>query len=273
MKKDIKLIVTDLDGTLVDSSSKVILENKIALKALHDRGIKIGIATGRPFNAFWWIRQELGLESFDDYSICNTGAFVRCNADGKKIIDNSLTVKDFYKISSYLSDYDLQFALFSKDVLYNNAEVLNDGFLKDQRILLMPRQKYMTFEEIPSDIGRAAFMGDKDVLDVFYHDKKSEIEKDYMTMRNEDYALEVLKKSSGKQKALKALCDYLGISTDEVMYFGDGANDKAAIELSGIGVAMANASDETKSAADFVAKSNDEAGLCEFLKDYFDLEV
>ena len=52
-----------------------------------------------------------------------------------------------------------------------------------------------------------------------------------------------------------------------------GANDKAAIELSGIGVAMANASDETKSAADFVAKSNDEAGLCEFLKDYFDLEV
>lgn len=273
MKNNIKLIVTDLDGTLVDSSSKVILENKIVLKTLHDRGIKIGIATGRPFNAFWWIRQELGLESFDDYSICNTGAFVRCNADGKKIVDNSLTVEDFYKISSYLGDYDLQFALFSKDVLYNNAEVLNDGFLKDQSILLMPRQKYKTFEEIPCDIGRVAFMGDKDVLDSFYQDKKSEIEKDYMTMRNEDYALEVLKQSSGKEKALKALCDYLGIGADEVMYFGDGANDKAAIELSGIGVAMGNASDETKSVADYVGKTNDEAGLAKFLQEYFDLEV
>ena len=38
MKNNIKLIVTDLDGTLVDSSSKVILENKIVLKALHDKG-------------------------------------------------------------------------------------------------------------------------------------------------------------------------------------------------------------------------------------------
>lgn len=273
MKNNIKLIVTDLDGTLVDSSSKVILENKIVLKAFHDKGIKIAIATGRPFNAFWWIRQELGLESFDDYSICNTGAFVRCNADGKKIVDNSLTVEDFYKISSYLGDYDLQFALFSKDVLYNNAEVLNDGFLKDQSILLMPRQKYKTFEEIPSDIGRAAFLGDKDVLDSFYKDKKSEIEKDYMTMRNEDYALEVLKKTSGKEKSLKALCDYLGISTDEVMYFGDGANDKAAIELAGIGVAMGNASCDTKSVADYVGKTNDEAGLAKFLQEYFDIEV
>ena len=204
------------------------------------------------------------LESFDDYSICNTGAFVRFNSDGKKIVDNSLSVEDFYKISSYLADYNLQFALFSKDVLYKNAEVLNDGFLKDQNILLMPRQKYKTFEEIPCDIGRAAFMGDKDVLDSFYQDKKSEIEKDYMTMRNEDYALEVLKKTSGKEKVLKELCDYLGISMDEVMYFGDGANDKAAIEFSGIGVAMGNASDEKKRVADFVAKTNDEAGLVSF---------
>ncbi len=93
MKNNIKIIVTDLDGTLVDSSSKVILENKIVLKALHDKGIKIGIATGRPFNAFWWIRQELGLESFDDYSICNTGAFVRCNADGKKIVDTDSRIE------------------------------------------------------------------------------------------------------------------------------------------------------------------------------------
>lgn len=273
MKKDIKLIVTDLDGTLVDSSSKVILKNKIALKALHDAGIKIGIATGRPFNAFWWIRQELGLESFDDYSICNTGAFVRRNADGKKIVDNSLNVDDFSKIYAYLGAYDLQFALFSKDTLYNNAEILNNGFMRDQNILLMPRQKYRSFEDITSDIGRVAFMGEKDVLDDFYANNKADIEKDFMTMRNEDYALEVLKKTSGKEKALEALCDYLGISLDEVMYFGDGANDKAAIELAGIGVAMGNASDDTKSVADFVAKTNDEEGLYEFLKDYFDLEV
>lgn len=273
MKKEIKLIATDLDGTLLNSDRRIVDENKKVLKALHDRGIRIVIATGRPFNGFWWIRQELGLEGFDDYCICNTGSFVRRNADGKKIVDNQLDGSDYEKISSYVSDEDLQIALYSKDILYNNADILNDGFKKDQDVMHMPRQKFESFDDIKGDIGRVNFMGDEDTLDKFFEDNKEKIEKDYMTMRNETYSLEILKKTSGKAESLQALCDYLEISTKNVMYFGDGTNDKNAISLAGIGVAMGNAEDQTKEAADFVAKTNDQAGLAEFLKEYFELEV
>ena len=53
MNKDIKLIALDLDGTLLGSDEKLVSKNKKIIKKLHEKGIKIVIATGRPFNGFW----------------------------------------------------------------------------------------------------------------------------------------------------------------------------------------------------------------------------
>lgn len=270
MNKDIKLVAIDLDGTLLDSDRKIVDENKQILKKLHDEGIKIVLATGRPFNGFWWIRQELGLEGWDDYSICNTGAFVRRNADGKLLVDNALDETDYEKITSYLVDEDFQIAVFTKDILYNNAEEVNEGFLTDQNVMKMPRQKFETFADIPEKVARVNFMGAEDEIDKFYKANKDYLESDYMTMRNETYSLEVLKKSSGKANSLKALCEHLNIDLSDVIYFGDGANDAEALKIAGIGVAMENASDEAKEVADEVTKKNDEAGVAHFLKDLLD---
>lgn len=270
MNKDIKLVAIDLDGTLLGSDEKIVEKNIDAIKKIHDRGIEVVIATGRCFNGFWWIRQELGLEGFDDYSICNTGAFVRINASGKTIVENPMDKSDYEKIMSYKGDYDLQVGIFTKDVLYNNEEIVNDGFKKDQEIMKLPRLKFKDFDDIDQKVARINFMGNQDELDKFYEENKEALEKDYMTMRNETYSLEVLKKSSGKANSLKKLCEYLNIDLANVAYFGDGANDVEAIKLAGLGIAMGNAEEETKKAADYVASTNDEAGLAEFLEKIFD---
>ncbi|MFO3717976.1 Cof-type HAD-IIB family hydrolase [Anaerococcus sp. ENR1011] len=270
MNKDIKLVAIDLDGTLLGSDEKIVEKNIDAIKKIKEKGIEVVIATGRCFNGFWWVRQELGLEGFDDYSICNTGAFVRCNATSKAIIENPLEKEDYEKITSYLGDYDLQVGIFTKDVLYNNEEVVNDGFKKDQEVMKLPRLKFKDFDEIEEKVARINFMGNQDELDKFYEENKEALEKDYMTMRNETYSLEVLKKSSGKANSLKKLCEYLDIDLANVAYFGDGANDIEAIKLAGLGIAMGNAKEETKEAADYVTSTNDEAGLAEFLEKIFD---
>lgn len=269
MNKDIKLVAIDLDGTLLGSDEKIVEKNIYAIKKIREKGIEVVIATGRCFNGFWWIRQELGLEGFDDYSICNTGAFVRCNANSKAIIENPLEKEDYEKITSYLGDYDLQIGIFTKDTLYNNEEVVNDGFRKDQDIMKLPRLKFKDFDDIDQKVARINFMGNQDELDKFYEENKEALEKDYMTMRNETYSLEVLKKSSGKANSLKKLCEYLNINLANVAYFGDGANDVEAIKLAGLGIAMGNAEEETKKAADYVTSTNDEAGLAEFLEKIF----
>ena len=270
MNKDIKLVAIDLDGTLLGTDRKIVEKNIDAIKNIRKKGIEVVIATGRCFNGFWWVRQELGLEGFDDYSICNTGAFVRCNATSKAIIENPLDKSDYEKIISYLGDYDLQVGIFTKDILYNNAEVLNDGFKKDQEVMHLPRQKFKDFDDIENKVARINFMGEEAELDKFYEENKEALEKDYMTMRNETYSLEVLKKSSGKANSLKRLCEFLDIDLENVAYFGDGANDVEAIKLVGLGVAMGNAKEETKKAADYITSTNDEAGLAEFLEKIFD---
>ncbi|MBM0046508.1 HAD family phosphatase [Anaerococcus sp. mt242] len=270
MNKDIKLVAIDLDGTLLGSDREVVEKNIDAIKKIHDKGIKVVIATGRCFNGFWWVRQALGLEGFDDYSICNTGAFIRCNATGKAIVENPLDKSDYEKITSYLKDYDLQVGIFTKDVLYNNEEVVNNGFKTDQEVMRLPRQKFKDFDDIEEKVARINFMGDEAELDKFYEKNKEALEKDYMTMRNETYSLEILKKSSGKANSLKKLCEFLDIDLENVAYFGDGANDIESIKLAGLGIAMANAKEETKEAADYVTSSNDEAGVAKFLEKLFD---
>ena len=133
----------------------------------------------------------------------------------------------------------------------------------------LPRLKFKDYDDIEGKVARINFMGDEDKLDRFYEENKEALEKDYMTMRNESYALEVLKKSSGKSNGLKKLCEYLDIDLENVAYFGDGSNDIESIKIAGLGIAMANASKEIKEAADYVTSSNDEGGVAEFLEKLF----
>lgn len=60
----------------------------------------------------------------------------------------------------------------------------------------------------------------------------------------------------------------MGICREEIMAFGDGLNDLRMIREVGTGVAMGNARDEVKAAADYIALSNDEEGVARFIEEY-----
>ena len=73
---------------------------------------------------------------------------------------------------------------------------------------------------------------------------------------------------ASKGQALCALCEYLGIDIRDTVAFGDGSNDLDMINSAGTGVAMANAVDELKAAADFVTLSNMECGFARALENF-----
>ena len=80
--------------------------------------------------------------------------------------------------------------------------------------------------------------------------------------------IEVNAAGVNKGKALVRLGEILGISREEIMAFGDGANDLDMMKEVGIGVAMGNGKEEIKEAADYIAASNDEDGVARFLEEY-----
>lgn len=272
MKKDIKLIVFDVDGTLVNDNKEILDETVDVVEVLKNRGIKIVLNSGRTFNGMWRMRQKLGLMSYDDYSICGTGAFIRRNADGKALLENPLYENDYKKITKLLADEDVQITIHTMNILYLNEEVPNEAFILDQKQVQMPWMKFENFDDIEKSVSRIGIAGDEGLLDQIADKYMDELTKDYMVMRNESYLIEILNKNSGKEKSLVKLCEILGVSMDEVMYFGDGFNDAKSLDLAGVGIAMGNGHPAAKSAADYVIGSNEEPALAEFLRKYFDID-
>lgn len=269
MKKDIKLIAFDIDGTIITDDHKVLAETKSIIKDLKARGLEIVLCTGRIFNGFYWIREELGLMDFDDYSISSTGAFVRQNATGKAIIKKILTREEAEWIAAKLDDDRIDIAIHTRDVLYNKAKNPNRHFVADQTKLRIPWFRYETFADIDDDIARVCFESDIDILDEFEKRHKDDFNKTYKFMRNDRNIIEILHKEAGKYEALATLSEMLGIKMEEVMYFGDGANDAKVIKAAGVGIAPANARTVTKETADFVIGDNNTPAIAEFLREYF----
>lgn len=267
--RDIKLVVFDIDGTLIDDDRKLISENIEAIKKLKALGIRVVLNSGRTFNAMWKVRQALDLMGFDDYSICGTGAFVRRNADGKALISNPLGKADYEKVLALLGDEDVQVSVHTKNYLYLNEEVPNRGFLEDQAQVGLAWMKFEKFEDIEDGISRIAIAGEPYVLDSIYEKYGQVLKKDYKLMRNEVHIMEVLNKNAGKSETLKKLCEKLAVRADELMYFGDGINDVKSLDFAGVGIAMGSGKDEAKDVATYVIGSNNEPSIAKFLEEYF----
>ena len=79
--------------------------------------------------------------------------------------------------------------------------------------------------------------------------------------RSEPFFLEIVPVGIDKAKGLSILLDKTGMKPSELIAFGDGYNDTPMLQFAGMGVAMGNAAEEIKKAADFITKSNDDDGI------------
>ena len=80
------------------------------------------------------------------------------------------------------------------------------------------------------------------------------------------YFLDIIGKGNTKQKGIEAICKYFNIKKEDTFAFGDGGNDISMIQYAGTGIAMGNASDDVKTAADIVTDSVDDDGIFNALK-------
>lgn len=272
MKKNIKLIAFDIDGTIINSKGEVLPETRALVRDLRARGIKIILCTGRTFNGHWWIREGLGLMNDDDLSIVSTGAFIRQNATGKALVNKSLTKDDVAFIFDQIDDPRLQMSIHTRDIIFINEDEPNEAFLKDKGLVRMPRLKYDSLVQIPDEIARVCLSASPEILKDFEDKHRDDIEKRFKYMRNAPFISEILNPKAGKSEALRDLAELTGIGLDNMMYFGDGLNDLKSVGLVGVGVAMGNASESTRKAADYVIGTNDEPAIADFVRKYLDLD-
>ena len=254
-----KLIGTDLDGTLLNDNKKVSEENTKYLQLAKESNMIIVAVTGRALES---VKSVVNINLFD-YLILNNGVNIFDVKQNKLIYNDFIDKNIVKKITEFSDHYSKQFNYCT----YKSYEVYKN--FTDKGIAHVKEVKNV--DEISTFVSKINIRLN-DVKQVeFLHDriKNNFPELNSFIMQdsgNDDKWIIVTPNNINKKEALENLGNYLGISPDEMVFFGDALNDLEAIEMVGMGVAMGNALDEVIIRAKAITLSNNDNGVAHFIK-------
>jgi Cof subfamily protein (haloacid dehalogenase superfamily) len=265
----IDLIAIDMDGTLLDSNHAISPRVKKAITAVRTQGVRIVLATGRPFSGVEKYLEELGLTSEGDYCITFNGAVIQNAADTKSVAETTLGYDDFLYCEKIARDLGVHFhVLYERSMMTPNADIsshtVRDAYISHTPLL------YRSVEQVDPAWRFRKFMmvDDEAVLDKAIANFPPELLQRYTVVKSAADFLEILHPEAGKGRALATLAAYLGVSQERIMAIGDQENDLVMLEFAGVAVAMGNAIDAVKAVADHVTTSNNEDGVAVAIERY-----
>lgn len=254
--KNYKIIFFDIDGTLYSHNQNCIPKSTInSIKKLRDNGYKIALCSGR---SLYLLNQLKILDYIEvDYMVLINGTLVIDNKNNiiyKKPF-NPITLDKLIKRTRELNG---ELGILTSNDLFRLDEKI-DLIIKGYAPLHIPipiRKEYQNKEVYQCNL----FIDD----DKFYLFKDLSHELEFIHLL--DYGYDVLVKGESKVKGIQKLLEYLNISKEETIAFGDGNNDLGMIEYVGLGIAMGNSVNLLKKKAKYVTTSIDNDGIYHALK-------
>ena len=269
-----KMLVLDLDGTLLDDNKEIPEENIVAIRKLNeDFGVIPVIATARPLDVAKYIAGKGG-KLFQKYIIATNGAIVQELETGKYLVNKSFTPAQIDALFAAAKEDNLECEFMTTE-----CEVA-DAHYKDRRDI-DPMYENMgqpfNFQDnlqeyaqrIDKPIPLFAISGTLEELEDCLP-KLSKIDGLQIstpcarsTPDGKSLAyFDIMRKGVTKSSAIETLADYLGIKKEEIIAFGDGGNDVEMFQTAGLKVAMKNASEGLKEIADIITPvDNNHAGV------------
>lgn len=265
----IKMIVTDLDGTLLNENSKVSYETREYLKKLKNMGYIIVIATGRIYASA--LKATDGAE-FANYLITDTGSCIYDMSNSKPIYKNNIDKKIVEKLLDYYNDNFRYIFICDKNYIYKYSDDIENS-----NIVKTTKDKNVILNSVTSISHISISMKNNDEVMKLYHkllDDIKELDFDIMQDSFSDRKwIEISAKNVSKYNAISSLATLLHIDNSEIMAFGDGLNDIDMLEKCGQGIAMKNALIEVKRIANNVTSDdNNHDGVINYLKENLDVK-
>lgn len=264
-----KLLVLDLDGTLTNSKKEITPRTQASLIRLQQMGVKLVLASGRPTYGITPLAQALQMDRFGGYIL----AF-----NGGKILD----------ASSLEVIYEQVLPCSIVPTLHEAATKANSvilTYLKGNILTECPTDKYVAYESgltkmqairvdnfsqaIDFNPDKCLIVGEPEDLIPLCEQLNEQFPQQLAAYRSEPFFLEVVPKGVDKALSLERLLAHIGCSKEQMIAVGDGFNDLSMIQLAGLGVAMKNAQQEVKDAAQRVTLSNDQDGVAALVEELF----
>lgn len=262
-EKKVKMIVSDLDGTLLNSQGHVSLKTKNILIEKQKQGKCIVMATGRTLGSSKYAMDDF---SFADYIIINNGAAIYNVSKEFFLWQDSFFIETAIQIFEAYKEKCSAFQICSVNYSYKYSKKIEISMNPS----ILPVRDFASLVEknIPVCVIELLGLDSKDISSIV-----EEINKDYPLLEavvmqdsfSENKWIDVMKKGVGKAHALQKLQDILGILERETVIFGDGKNDIEMLSKNGFGVAMENALPEVKKVCQDITTSHDEDGIVKWL--------
>ena len=247
---DIKMIVTDLDGTFLRADKSVSAYSQQIIQQCREKGIIFVIATARPVRA---VKSFLPFFSCDA-AIYHNGAVVR---HGEKMLDGyGISNPDKYIFPLLEAFTDVHVSAEIQDCLYAN---FNPGNIwKD---IPYTFTDFTDLPEAPADkiLLEATSLEEMEKFKPF-------LTPDLYIQLSENAVAMVMNKQACKMNGVKTIAAHYHISTEEIAAFGDDYNDIRLLRECGRGIAVENAISEVKEAADEICADNDRDGVAGWLE-------
>lgn len=259
-----KLIAMDLDGTLLDENSEISKENMEAIQYAKKQEVIIIISTGRPIQGIEKYYKQLKLST---PAITYNGGMIVNPVTKEVIFEQKLESDAFIQAYELGRKYDATMCVWSKNQLYVNK--------MNWRV-----EDYKKISGVePVLIEDVEQLKQQGITKMLWYDEPEQICKYKQEMENmsigeasfctsKPYFLEIFSSKVSKAIAIEQIGKMYGISSAEMMAFGDGINDLEMIEYVGHGVAMENAEEELKNIADEIAPHHNESGVAKIIKKY-----
>lgn len=271
-----KIVMVDLDGTLLDDNKNVSKKNIEMINKVHrEKDVIFVIATGKNINDISYITEAIG-KPINQYIIASNGAIIKDN------------LRDDYILKKYLTDDEVidVIDLYKKHNLIGLIQTEQGPVIEDklaaevENVAYAENLKDYVLENKISNIALITPMGKEEDLELL----KAELENKFDTLaatavcdfthtnNGKTYSckyIDVMKEGSTKANAIKTLIDYLNISKKEVIAIGDGGNDIPMFEIAGYKIVMGNANEYVKSKADYITDTNNNDGVAKALEYVF----
>lgn len=260
MKKPIKLVALDIDGTLIDDEYNVSKNTIETIKSLVTKGINIALVTGRANKAANKVKNQIGI---DLPIISHNGGKITL-ANGEEISNIKLPISMAKKIIQYGEEHNIYTKIYIDDIFYVDVE--NEAtkyFAKNHGL------EYKVVKKLGEDV-----IEDCNMVLLIYDEAINQEERDRFKDLDLDitmstpYALEFIPKGVSKGNGLKKLSEILGVSREEILAVGNSLNDLSMLQFAGTGIAMKNSDENLLKLWNKISEfTNNEEGVYNLLKE------
>ena len=257
-----KLLVLDVDGTLLNDEREISKRTLAALLKVQQMGVRIVLASGRPTYGLMPLAKTLELGNYGGFVLSYNGCQIIKAQNGEILFERRINPE----MLPYLEKKARKngFAIFT----YHDDPLITDSpdneYIKNEALL--NNLKIIKEDEFSTAIDfapcKCMLVSDKEkaLIGLEQHWEKR-LAGTLDAFRSEPYFLEVVPCGVNKANTLGALLEHLGVTREEVIAVGDGVCDVTMLQLAGMGVAMGHSQDSVKVCADYVTASNEEDGV------------